>query len=143
MGSLPRKLRGAAAIALTFGILWAAAGVAAVAVLATIRPQDIDAGEGPLDAGRIIGTAGLICGSAFAALLWLVERRRGIGELPLLRAALWSLPVAAAFPLLTEVDDSMVLLTCPLGALSAVAAAALARAAAALRGEDRIRLQPR
>ncbi len=124
-----RKLAGALAMELVFGIVWAAFGLAAVAVIGHYRPEDIDPGEGPLNAMRVIGGAGLVVGAACVSLLLLAERRRAFAGVPPWRAALWAMLAAAVFALLTEVDDRMVVILCPLAAVSAALGTALVRAA--------------
>ncbi len=73
----------------------------------------------------ILGRVGLFSGVAFAILLLFAERGKTLGEIPLFRVVIWGVLVGAAYPLLTMVDRA--LLTCPLGAVSALTSVAIAR----------------
>jgi len=97
-----------------------------------VSPQEVDPGETPLRIAIILGTAGFISGTAFGIMLTLLERSRSLQDISLARVALWGAVGAAVVPLLTQVHDSQVLWTCPLGALLATTSVLVAR-----RGEDK------
>jgi hypothetical protein len=59
----------------------------------------------------------------------LAEGRKAIRDLSLSRAALWRMLGTAAFPLLTSVDNSVLLIVCPVGAVLAAASVAVAKKA--------------
>jgi ABC-type lipoprotein release transport system permease subunit len=77
-----------------------------------------------------MGLVGLVSGVGFGILLSLTERRKSIGDLSLSRTALWGFVGAAALPLLTGMQDVLVFVTGPLGAVFAAASVAIARSAA-------------
>jgi hypothetical protein len=70
-----------------------------------------------------------VSGVAFAILLSVAEGRRTIGDLSLWRVTLWGVLGAAAFPLLTPMNDALLFTACPLGAACAAACVWLARTA--------------
>jgi len=72
---------------------------------------------------------GMVWGAAFGVLLSLTESRKGILKLSLPRAALWGVLGSAALPLLTTMNDSILVFACPLGAALAATTVALARRA--------------
>lgn len=127
MREFMRRLRGAAGIAVTWGVLWALLGLALGAVVLVVKPEDVDPGEGPAKIALVLGFVGFLAGLSFAALLLLAERRRTLQELALARVALWGVLGASGIPLLTGADASMAFITGPLGALFATASVALAR----------------
>jgi hypothetical protein len=136
-----RRVRGLFGIGLTWGALWAAVGALVVVIVGYVRPADIDPGEGPLVAAAVLGITGFVSGLAFGGLLSVGERRNTLLKLSLIRVALWGTLGAAVVPLLTGVDNSMVFITCPLGATLATLSVALARRAE-LRDADQSRLLP-
>jgi len=127
MDSRFQRLRSVTFLGLGWGASWAAFAVILVSVIARIDPEQIDVGEGPVDVARILGTVGFASGAAFGILLLVFERRRTLAEVPLIRAVLWGVIGSAALPLLTTIHDEVLLNTCPLGAISALASAGLAR----------------
>lgn len=128
MNKLLRKLRGAMGIGLTWGALWAAIFAAISIIVWVIKPEDIDAGEGPIRVGAIGGGIGLMSGVAFSILLSFAESGRAIRDIALSRAAIWGILASAVFPLLTGRKDQVFVL-CPIGAAVAIAAVAIARRA--------------
>ena len=127
MRTFLRKLRGALGIAATWGASWAFIGAALTIVVGVVDPDSIDAGEGPVRIGAIFAAVGAISGLAFGLVMSFAERRRSIGELSIGRAALWGVLGAAALPLLTTMNNSILILVCPLGAAFAAASVAIAR----------------
>jgi hypothetical protein len=136
MTDLLRRLRGALGIGLTWGVSWAALGALLGVIVGIVRPSEIDPGEGPATIARVLGLVGLISGVGFAALLSLAERRKSLGELSLVRAALWGFLGAAAIPALTGADATMGLISGSLGALFATGSIATARRRQLSRGES-------
>ena len=124
-----RKCRGALGIALTWGAVWAAVFAAVALIIGVLDPDSIDPGEDPVRVGLIGGFYGLVTGAAFSLLLSLAEGRKVIRNLSLGRAALWGAIAAAAFPLLTAVNNSMVFILCPIGAALAAGSVAIAKKA--------------
>lgn len=127
MNDLVRRLRGALGIGVTWGVLWAAIGLVLGFVVGVVRPDQIDAGEGPGKVAAVLGLVGFLSGLGFSALIAVAERRRTIRELSLGRVALWGLLGAAAIPLLTGADASVGLITGPMGALFATTSVVTAR----------------
>ena len=125
-----RPLVDAAGIGLFWAALWTAIGVVLVIVVGVIDPGDIDAGEGPLGLGVVLGTAGLMCGALFGVLFALAERGRRLVDVPWYRVLLWAAVGSAALPLVTPMNDQVVFNTVPFGLLAAGATIALARRAA-------------
>jgi hypothetical protein len=123
-----RKLRGVLSIGVTWGIAFAAVSAGLVLVVGMFRPEDIDAGEGPIRAGAILGGVGFLSGVGFGVLLAVAESRRPIHGIALSRAAMWGALASAVFPLLTGRQDQVFML-CPIGAVVALALAAIARKA--------------
>jgi hypothetical protein len=135
MTNLFRRLREVVGLGLTWGTLWALLGAAIGMVIGIVDPQSIDPGEGPIQAGAIMGMVGLVSGMIFGGILSIADGRRAIRSVPLLRAAMWGVAASAALPLLTPMNNVLLLTTCPLGALSAVVSVMLARGAT--RGRNR------
>ena len=135
MNSIGRRLRGALVIAVTWGGLWAAIGVALTLIVGSVRPAEIDPGEGPGNVATVLGLVGFLSGLAFAGLLSLGENRRTIRELSMGRVALWGFLGAAAIPALTGAAVGEGWITGSLGAIFATASLAGARRGA-LRGTD-------
>ncbi len=124
-----RKLLGVIGIGLSWSMLWGIVFATLVLIAGFIRPEDIDPGEGPVVA---IGTGllvGFVSGAIFGIILSFAEHRKAILDLALIRVAIWGMLAAAAWPLLTAVHDSMMIILCPLGAFCASAAVAIARRA--------------
>jgi hypothetical protein len=122
-----RKLLGVMGIGLSWSMVWGLVFATLVLIAGTLRPEDIDPGEGPLVA---IGTGlmvGFVSGAVFGIILAFAENGKAILDLALLRVAIWSALAAAVWPLLTVVHDSMMIILCPLGAGCASAAVAIAR----------------
>jgi hypothetical protein len=129
MNAFLRKVRGALGIAVTWGTVWAAIFAALGLTIGLIDPDSIDPGEGPVRVAWIGAIYGVVSGAVFAVLLALAEGRKSIRDLSLGRAALWGMLGTAAFPLLTPVDNSMLLIVCPVGAALAAASIAVAKRA--------------
>lgn len=129
MPPLFRRLRGLAAIVLSWGTVWALFGAALSIVVGLVDPRAIDPGEGPIEVGRILGGVGLFSGTLFGVLLAFAEGGRQVRSLSVARAALWGILASSAFPLLTGREDQVFVL-CPVGAALAALLIGLARAAA-------------
>ena len=125
-----RWLRGFLGMGVTWGIMWGAVFAAIGLAVGLIDPDSIDPGEGPLRIAWIGGVYGVISGAVFSLLLSITERRRAITELSVGRAALLGIVGTAVFPLLTPVDDGMLLILCPIGAVLAAGSIGLAKRAA-------------
>lgn len=129
MRSLLHKLRGLMGIGLTWGVSWAAIGTVVALVIGVVDPTSLDPGESILGMGLAVGGLGLVSGVGFGVVLAFTEKQKMLVELSLPRVALWGALGAAAFPLLTSMNDILVFVTCPLGALFAASSVAIARAA--------------
>ena len=129
MPTVLRRLRGIVAVGLTWGAVWAAFGALIGGVALVVSPEVVDQGEGPLDLARILGTAGFISGAGFALLLATLERGRGLLNVSMARVAAWGVGGGLLIPLLTDVANSQVFWTAPLGAALATSALAIARRA--------------
>ncbi|HEX5727499.1 MAG TPA: hypothetical protein VFX98_18650 [Longimicrobiaceae bacterium] len=138
MRALMQKLRGLIGVGLTWGAGWAAITAVIGIAISIIDPDSIDAGESVPFAMLVVGWVGFVSGVGFGLLLSLAERRKTILALSPLRAAVWGMLGAAALPLLTGMDNSLLLEVCPLGAFFAAATVAVAR-----RAELREAAQPR
>jgi hypothetical protein len=136
MSRFLRNLRGALGIAATWGVSWALIGATLSIITGIVDPPSIDAGEGPLPIGAIFGAVGAISGFAFGLVMSFAERRRSLRDLSIGRAALWGVLGAAALPLLTTMNNSILIFVCPLGAAFAAASVALARRASRIEGAD-------
>lgn len=129
MNRLLRKLLGVLGIGLSWGMVWAALFAALGLIIGIVRPQDIDPGESPVVFSGIGLLVGFVSGAVFGIILSLAENRKSIRDLGLIRVAIWGIVASAAWPLLTTVDDGMVVILCPLGAVCASASVAIARRA--------------
>jgi hypothetical protein len=129
MRSFLRKIRGALGIGVTWAVAWAAIFAALSIVVGIFDPASIDAGEGPLSLGVIGGIFGFISGVAFGATLAVADGRKVLRNLSVGRAALWGAVGTALFPLLTTVNNSMLIIVCPVGALLAAGSVAIAKRA--------------
>lgn len=126
---LLRNLRSVLGIGLIWGLLWAALAITVGTLIGVIDPGDIEPGEEPTVLAPIIGLAGFVCGVAFGARVTTARR----GEPPRMRVALWGILVAAALPLVTGKGIPEMIVTVPLGAMSAMASVAIVRKWTALR----------
>jgi len=65
----------------------------------------------------------------FGATPALTDRRKVLSKLSVGRVALWGAIGTAAFPLLTAVNNSMLIILCPIGAALAAGSVAIAKGA--------------
>lgn len=142
MRAFLRKCRGALGIGLTWSVVWAAIFAAIGVVVGIVDPDSIDPGEDPLRIGAIGAVFGFISGVAFGAMLALADGRTKLRNLSIGRAALWGAIGTAAFPLLTAVDNSMLIILCPVGAALAAGSVAIAKKAE-LRASEKLPELPR
>lgn len=122
-----RRLRGALALGVLWGVVWAIAMAITVTIIGFVDPASVDPGEGPLRAAMIGGVFGVLAGSLFALVFAVAERRRSIADLSVWRAAIWGMIAAAAMPLLTVIDNRLLLIVCPIGGAIAAGTVALAK----------------
>jgi hypothetical protein len=94
-----KKCRGILGMGVTWGVVWGAVFAALSLIVGIVDPDSIGPGEGP------------------------------IAELSTGRAAVFGALGTALFPLLTPVDNSMLIILCPIGAGLAAATVALAKRA--------------
>ena len=125
MNKIIEALRRLLAIGLVWGILWVALATTVGTIIGVIDPNDIDPEEEPIVLAPTIGLVGLICGLVFGSLLSIAERRKTILELPLIRVAMWGILVSAALPLVMGKGIPEMLVTGPVGAVSAMASVAM------------------
>jgi len=135
MNTALRRIRGVFGMGLTWAALWALFGALLGLVIGFLDPASIDPGENPLRIGAILGFVGFVSGAGCGGLIAFGEHGKVVSQLSLARAALWGALAAAAWPLLTAVDDRMVYLFAPLGAVLSAASVGLARRAAVGDGE--------
>jgi hypothetical protein len=129
MRSWLRRIRGALSLGLLWGVVWAGVMAITVAIVRAVDPASVDPGEGPLRAAAIGGIFGVIAGTLFALMFAVAERRRTIADLSVWRAAVWGMLAAAAMPLLTAVDNRLLIIVCPVGGAIAAGTVALAKRA--------------
>ena len=129
MRAFLRKCRGALGVAVTWGAVWAAIFAALGLTIGLLEPDSIGPGEGSVRVAWIRAIYGLVSGATLAVLLALADGRKAIRDLSLGRAALWGMLGTAAFPLFTPVDNSMLIILCPVGAALAAASVAVAKRA--------------
>jgi hypothetical protein len=129
MHALLRKVRGVLGSGLIWGILWATVGAITGFLIRITIPGSMDPGENELLVAALFGAIGFVSGAVFGVLLSFAESRKKILDLSLSRAAVWGLLGSAALPLLTTMDNRLMFIFCPLGALSAAASVAMARRA--------------
>jgi hypothetical protein len=112
-----RRIRGAIGIGLTWGAAWFAAGLVFM-VVAAPHP------ENPFFVAW--GVLGFVAGLTFAALLGLIERRRGIDQLSLKRVASWGAVGGLALAVIAQIAglSGGFLLLAPLFALAGAGCAA-------------------
>jgi hypothetical protein len=106
MTPILRRLRGTIGIGLLWGTAWATLLVTIGLIIGVLDPASIDPGEESLPVAWIGLRFGFMSGVAFAIILSLAEGRRTLGELSLWRVTLWGVLGAAAFPLLTPMNDA-------------------------------------
>ena len=116
-------------IGLTWGVAWGLIGTLLGVIVGVVDPDSMDPGENALMVGALIGIVGFISGVAFSGVISFAERRKTARDLSVGRAALWGFVGAAGLPLLTTMNDQVLLVTGPLGAVFAAACVALARRA--------------
>ncbi len=113
------------------GLSWSLAGAAVFAALglmaATLRPQDVDPGEGPAVIVRTGLLVGFLSGTVYGLMLAFTARGRTPADLSLLVVGLWGSLAAAVPALVTSAHPSMLYLLCPFGALWAATALLAAR----------------
>jgi len=129
MGTLLRRCRGVLGFGVTWGAVWATIFAALALIVGLVDPDSIDPGEGPIRVAGIGAVFGFVSGVGFGVLLSLAEGRKAIRDFSLSRAALWGILGTAAFPLLTPVDNGMLLIVCPIGAALAAVSVAVAKQA--------------
>lgn len=114
---------------LTWAVGWALVMFIIGTIIGVVDPDSIDAGEEPWRIASIVGFVGFLSGTAFAAIFAGAERKKSIRDLSVLRSAIWGALGGAALPLLTSMNDSVLVNTMPLGALFAASTVAIARRA--------------
>jgi hypothetical protein len=142
MNTLLRKLRGMLGVGITWAVGWGIVMFILGTIIGIVDPDSIDPGEEPWRLALMVSTVGFISGSAFALILSSAERRKSVKDLSTWRAALWGALGGAALPLLTTMNDSVLLNTIPLGAIFAASTVAIARRAALREAEPVEHLPP-
>jgi hypothetical protein len=142
MNTLFRKLRGMLGVGITWAVGWAIIMFILGTIIGIVDPDSIDPGEEPWRLALMVSTVGFISGSAFALILSSAERRKSVKDLSTWRAALWGALGGAALPLLTTMNDSVLVNTIPLGAIFAASTVAIARRAALREAEQVEHLPP-
>ena len=129
MDEFLRRCRGVLGTGVTWGVAWGAIFAAIFVAIAILDPDSIDPGEGPLMGIGIGAFFGFVSGVGTGVLLSLAERGKSIRDLSLARTAVWGALATAVFPLLTPVDNSELLIVCPIGGALAAAMVAAAKRA--------------
>ena len=106
---------------------WALLGATLSIVVGYIDPPAIDAGEGPIDLARIVGTVGGACGLAFGVLVATMERGKELAEVGWLRALAWSGIAGLTMPLALGENPQVLTNTIPFAAISGALSLAIAR----------------
>ncbi len=112
--------------------MWALFGALLAIVIKLVRPEDFHQGESVLGVALVFGIVGFLSGAVFALVFAIAERRRTIGDLSVGRAAGWGALASSALPLLSTMDNGMIVIFAPLGALFAASSVALAKREARL-----------
>jgi hypothetical protein len=129
MRAFLRKCRGTLGMGAIWSVAWAGIFAAIWVVVGIVDPDSIDPGEGPLGVARIGAIFGFVSGIAFGVTLAMADGRKVLRSLSVGRAALWGAIGTAAFPLLTAVNNSMLIFVCPIGAALAAGSVAIAKRA--------------
>ena len=127
MRAFLRICRAILGVAFTWGTVWGAVFALIALAVGVIDPDSIDPGETPLRIAGLGAVFGAVSGIVFGVLLSVAERRKTLRELSLVRVALWGAVAAAVFPLVTPLDNRMLIIVCPIGAALAVGLVALAK----------------
>ena len=130
MTNLFRKLRGMLGTGITWGVGWAMVMFIIGSITGVVDPDSIDPGEEPWRIAGIVGAVGFLSGIAYAGLFSWLENRKSLRDLSISRAAVWGAIGGAVLPLLTTMNDAVLLSTMPLGAIFAASTVAIARRAA-------------
>ncbi|MGH8004894.1 MAG: hypothetical protein ACRECJ_09255 [Limisphaerales bacterium] len=128
MRNLLRKFRDVIGVGLIWGTVWPATGALLFWFIGIIAPGKTGSDVTAIEMALILARVGFVSGVIFGILLSIFERRKTLAEIPLFRAVLWGVLASALFPLLTIPERALT--ACPLGAISALASAAIARTAA-------------
>ena len=127
MRAFLRKCRGILGVAITWGTIWGLVFALIAFVVGAIDPDSIDPGETRLRVAGMGAVFGAVSGVVFGILLSVAERKKTLRELSLARVALWGAVATAVYPLLTPVDNRMLLIVCPIGAALAAGLVAVAK----------------
>lgn len=114
----------------TWGVGWAIVMFIIGSITGVVDPDSIDPGEEPWRLAGLVGAVGFLSGVAFAGLFSWIENRKSLRDLSVARAAIWGAIGGAALPLLTTMNESVLVSTMPLGAIFAASTVAIARRAA-------------
>jgi hypothetical protein len=127
MRAFLRKCRGILGVAITWGAVWGAVFATLAFIIGAIDPDAINAGETRLRISAVGALFGAVSGVVFGVLLAVAEGRKTLRDLSLVRVALWGAVATAVYPLLTPVDNGMLLIVCPVGAALAAGLVAVAK----------------
>jgi len=127
MSAFFRRLLGVVGIGASWAVCFGFTFLVLASVIGFFRPQDLGPGETPAIFMAIGLLVGFVSGSIFGVILALAEHRKAARDLALIRVALWGAMAGSAWPLLTPVDNSMILVLGPLGMLCATALVTAAR----------------
>jgi hypothetical protein len=130
-----RRCRWVLRMGLTWAVVWAAIFLALGVTIGIIDPDSIDPGEEPYRFAWIGATVGFVGGAAFGLLISVAEGRKKLLNLSLARAGLWGAIASSLFPLLTQVNDSMIIFMAPIGAALGAASVGAAKRAERTRAQ--------
>ena len=136
MRSFVQKLRGLLGLGAFSAAAWASIGVVLGTIVLLVDPASVDAGEGPLWIAYYFGRAGFVAGVGAGMVLALIERRRALASLRILRVAVWGAAGGFALPWLAVAPRPMLPLFIVLGAGTSTLALLLARRGERLVGES-------
>lgn len=131
MQMLLRRLRGMIGLGLTWAVTYSAVFLTLGVVISLLDPDSIDPGESIGLVTLIGATVGFVSGCISALVLAAAERHKTLSDLSLGRMALWGALSAGVWPLVTPVDNMMVIILAPLGAACAAGTLVIARRASA------------
>src|SRR5262245_19469191 len=117
MQSLVRRLRGLLGVGITWAVGWGIIMFLLGTLIGVVSADSIDRGEEPWRLALMVSAVGFMSGSVFALIFSSAERRKALRELSTWRAASWGALGGAALPLLTTMNDAVLVNTIPLGAI--------------------------
>jgi hypothetical protein len=110
-----------------WSLVWAVAIFIIGNIILQIDPDSIDPGEEPIRMAGMVAPVGAASGLVFGILLALLERGRSLADASLVQVLLCSIIAGAALPLLTPMNNHLLVNTIPLGMIAATLSAGTTR----------------